>query len=113
MGTMIKMGRQVVSIAGVCVVKISSKIRVGLIASVLCSYVAPIAMAQAASGNEQAYHVLLQKIADEKIRIAQKQVFVAGAKAQIADLNAQIDGLDAVKVSVRPYARQNGRWHCP
>ncbi len=83
-------------------VRVSSKVRAGLIVGAMCAYMAPTAFAQDTNVNEQAYHVLLQEIADKKISIAQQQVFVAGAKTQIADLSAQLEGLDDIKVGVAP-----------
>lgn len=83
-------------------VRIPSKVRAGLIIGALCAYMAPSALAQDASVDEQTYHVLLQRIADKKISIAQQQVFVAGAEAQIEHLNSELEGLDEVKDAVAP-----------
>ncbi|MBL4871715.1 MAG: DUF3450 domain-containing protein [Robiginitomaculum sp.] len=83
-------------------VKISSRVRVLLIAGAVCAYIAPSVTAQTQSANEKAYHILLQQIADKKITIAHKQVFIAGAQDQAESLKAQIDGLGDVKASVQP-----------
>ncbi|PHR59152.1 MAG: hypothetical protein COA43_09890 [Robiginitomaculum sp.] len=83
-------------------VKITSKIRVLLIAGAMCAYIAPNALAQAADANEATYHELLQQIADAKISIGQQQVFVANVNARIESLTQQLDGLDDVTKTVAP-----------
>ena len=83
-------------------VKIPSRIRIFLASGVACLCVAPVALAQTPSANEAAYHTLLQQIADQKISIAQKQVFIARQGDQMKALKAQLDGMDDLKASVKP-----------
>ncbi len=73
-----------------------------LVAGVACMYVAPNASAQSAAVNEQAYHILLQQIADQKINIAHQKVFVDHFSEEISALNAQLDGLGETKKAVLP-----------
>lgn len=83
-------------------VKIPSGIRLVLTASIACALIAPAAMAQSADANEQAYHNLLEQIANKKISIAQQEVFVAGFDARIVDLSAQIEALPETTEAVSP-----------
>ncbi len=78
-----------------------SNVSVFLACGVIC-FGAVTANAQAENANEAAYHILLQQVADQKISLAQQQVFLAGQELRIAALTAQLDGLDDTKASIGP-----------
>ena len=82
--------------------KIPSRIRIVLASGVACLCVAPLALAQTPSANEAAYHDLLRQIADQKITIAQKEVFIAGQADRVKFLESQLAGMDDLKASVKP-----------
>lgn len=82
--------------------KIPSRIRIVLACGVACLCVAPMALAQTPSANEAAYHTLLQQIADQKVLIGQKQVFVARQADQVKFLEMQLAGLEETKASIKP-----------
>ena len=81
---------------------IPSRIRVLLASGIVCVSMASPALAQTPSAKEAAYHDVLQRIADQKITIAQREVFVAGQKAKMVDLRAQIKNVPATTKSINP-----------
>lgn len=81
-----------------CVASIATSLMVT--ASVSSLSLTPTASAQTA--NETAYHTLLQRIADKKLTIAQKQAFASNMDEQSAFLRAQISGLPATKKAIEP-----------
>ena len=83
-------------------VNIPSSVKALLAAGFVSVVMTPSAFAQSATGNEAAYHDLLQAISAKKISLAQNQMYVANQKTKIDSLNSQIAGLDSLKASIEP-----------
>lgn len=81
-------------------VNIPSRIQVLIASGVLSVCMAVPAIAQ--TQNEAQYSRLLQQIQDQKLTLAQKQVFVAGQQDKIAGLNAQLKGIGGTKEAIGP-----------
>lgn len=83
-------------------VRFSSSLKAVISTVAVYAAFSPAALAQDASNNEAIYSELLQAIADQKLTIAQKQVFIAGQEAELASLEKQLEGLDDLKAAVPP-----------
>jgi len=83
------------------VVYIPSSVKALAVSGLVSIVLAPSAMAQS-SGNEAAYHNLLQAIAAQKLSLAQQQMYVAEQNGEISSLNAQIKNVDGLKASLAP-----------
>lgn len=82
--------------------RISSGLKSIISSVAVLAIIAPAAIAQDASSNEAQYKQLLQAIADTKLSIAQKQVFVARQNDEIESLNAQLGSLEELKATIPP-----------
>jgi hypothetical protein len=82
------------------VVNVSSSVKAVLVSGVAIALSAPASIAQSPTDNEATYSLLLQQIADQKISIAQQQVYVAGQEEEISSLQSQIAGLEEIKAAL-------------
>lgn len=82
--------------------KFSSSMKAVVTCSAACVFFSLGVSAQEASENEIAYAEVLQAIADQKVSIAQTQLFVSKQDAQIKALEAQIENVDELTASIEP-----------
>lgn len=82
--------------------KFSSGLKAVISSVAICAVIAPVSMAQDASTNESVFSELLQAIADQKLSIAQKQVFIAKQETELESLQQQLKDLEGVKAAVPP-----------
>lgn len=78
-----------------------SSVKALAVSGLVSILLAPVAMAQS-TGNEAAYHDLLQAIAAEKLSLAQQQMYVAKQGGEINSLNAQLKNVDGWKAGLAP-----------
>lgn len=77
-------------------------VSVALLASVSAPAMTQVATAQAADAKAEEYSALLEKIANMKLALAQKEAFLQSQEAEIALLKSQIAGTPELKAGVQP-----------
>lgn len=66
------------------------------------SVISTVAEAQEMTEREKSYSATLQKIADQKLAIAQKQAYIANQENTISSMRSQLETLPETKESIRP-----------